>query len=107
MGIEHLLRGREMERVETGGANKDLGDRPSPNASTPIAAIVSIVSRRLSPLFTLDDDTAKFMVSADRRLAAVSKLSRVRVESSKNTLQTVLPRSAGTLGLGRRLTSAM
>ena len=47
------------------------------------------------------------MVSADSRLAAVSKLSRVRVESSKNTLHTVLPRSAGTRGLGRRLTSAM
>ncbi len=70
------------------------------NASTPIAAIVSIVSRRLSPLLTLDDDTAKFMMSADRRFAAVSKLSRVRVESSKNTLQTVLPRNAGTFGLG-------
>ena len=77
------------------------------NASTPIAAIVSIVSRRLSPLFTLDCATANVIVSADRRLAAVSKLSRVRVESSKNTLHTVLPRSAGTFGLGRRLTSAM
>ena len=65
-----------------------------------MAAIVSIVSRRLSPLLTLDDDTAKFIVSADSRLAAVSKLSRVRVESSKNTLHTVLPRSAGTLGFG-------
>jgi hypothetical protein len=47
------------------------------------------------------------MVSAESRLAAVSKLNRVRVESSKNTLHTVLPRSAGTFGLGRRLTSAM
>src|SRR6056297_3674638 len=53
------------------------------NASTPIAAIVSIVSRRLSPLLRLDCDTANVIVSADRRLAAVSKLSRVRVESSK------------------------
>ncbi len=76
-------------------------------ASTPIAAIVSIVSRRLSPLFTLDCATANVIVSADRRLAAVSKLSRVRVESSKNTLHTVLPRSAGTFGFGRRFTSAM
>ena len=30
LGIEHLLRGREMERIETGGANKGLGDRASP-----------------------------------------------------------------------------
>ena len=65
------------------------------------------MSRRLSPLLRLDWETEKFIVSADRRRAAVSKLRRVRVESSKNTLQTVLPRSAGTLGglsaLGVRL----
>ena len=51
-------------------------------ASMPIASIVSMVSRTDSPLFTDDDDTAKLIVSADRRLAAVSKLNRVRVESS-------------------------
>ncbi len=77
------------------------------NASTPMALIVSIVSRRLSPLLTLLDDTAKFIVSALSRLAAVSKLVRVRVESSKNRLTTFLPRSAGTLGIGRWLISAM
>ena len=70
------------------------------NASTPIAAMVSMVSRRLSPLLTLDDGRVKFIVSADSRLAAVSKLRRVRVESSKNRLHTVLPRSAGTFGFG-------
>ena len=77
------------------------------NASTPIAAIVSIVSRRLSPLLTLLDDTAKFIVSALSRLAAVSKLVRVRVESSKNRLTTFLPRSAGTFGIGRCEISTM
>ena len=71
----------------------------------PMASIVSIVSRTDSPLFTDDDDTAKHIVSADSRLAAVSKLSRVRVESSKNSDTTVRPRSAGTLGMGRRPTS--
>ena len=45
------------------------------------------------------------MTSADSRRAAVSKLSRVRVESSKNSDTTVLPRSAGTLGMARELTS--
>ena len=70
------------------------------NASTPIAATVSMVSRRLSPLLTLDVPTLNVMTSADSRLAAVSNDSRVRVESSKNRLHTVLPRSAGTFGFG-------
>src|SRR4029079_14544879 len=37
-------------------------------ASTPIALTVSTVSRTDSPLLTDDDDTEKFIVSADRRL---------------------------------------
>ena len=48
----------------------------------PMASMVSMVSRTDSPLFTDDEDTAKLMVSAESRLAAVSKLRRVRVESS-------------------------
>ena len=51
-------------------------------ASTPIASIVSTVSRNDSPLFTDDVPTLKFIVSAESRLAAVSNESRVRVESS-------------------------
>ena len=51
-------------------------------ASTPNELMVSTVSRRDSPFFTDDDATEKVIVSAERRLAAVSKLSRVRVESS-------------------------
>jgi hypothetical protein len=58
-------------------------------------------------LFTLLVETLNVIVSADNRLAAVSKLKRVRVESSKNKLTTVLPRKAGTLGMGRRLISAI
>ena len=76
-------------------------------ASTPIAATVSIVSRRLSPLLTLDEPTVNVITSADSRFAAVSNDSRVRVESSKNRLQTVRPRSAGTFGFGRWFTSTM
>ena len=72
-----------------------------------MAVMVSMVSRRLSPLLTLLELTAKFITSALRRRAAVSKLVRVRVESSKNRLTTVLPRNAGTLGMGRELISAM
>ena len=48
----------------------------------PMASMVSAVSRSDSPFFTDEVDTEKFIVSADSRLAAVSKLSRVRVESS-------------------------
>ena len=52
------------------------------NRSIPIASRVSAVSRSDSPFFTDDVDTLKVMVSADSRLAAVSKDRRVRVESS-------------------------
>ena len=38
----------------------------------------------------------RLMTSADRRLAAISKVVRVRVLFSKNRLNTVLPRSSGT-----------
>ena len=51
-------------------------------ASTPIASIVSTVSRSDSPLFTEDEPTLNDIVSADSRFAAVSNESRVRVESS-------------------------
>ena len=51
-------------------------------ASMPIASIVCTVSSRLSPFFTDDVATEKVIVSAPRRLAAVSNERRVRVESS-------------------------
>ena len=74
-------------------------------ASTPMASMVCTVSRRDSPLLTDEVDTEKFMVSADSRLAAASNDSRVRVDSSKKSDTTVLPRRAGTLGMARSLTS--
>ena len=51
-------------------------------ASTPMASMVSTVSRSDSPFLTDDVLTLKFIVSAESRLAAVSNDSRVRVESS-------------------------
>ena len=48
----------------------------------PMASIVVTVSRNDSPFFTDELETEKFMVSADRRRAAVSNESRVRVDSS-------------------------
>src|SRR5882762_8922639 len=66
------------------------------NMSACIAERLSTVSSRVSPL--LEDDTVIFrlMTSADRRFAAISKVVRVRVEASKNRLNTSLPRRSGT-----------
>jgi hypothetical protein len=50
--------------------------------STPIAAMVCTVSRRLSPLRTDEVAALKLITSHESRLAAVSKEIRVRVESS-------------------------
>ena len=70
-------------------------------ASAPIASRVSAVSLRLSPLETLEPLAEKLMTSADSRLAAASNEIRVRVESSKNRLTTVRPRSVGSFLIGR------
>ena len=47
------------------------------------------------------------IASADRRLAAISKLTRVRVEGSRNMLITVRPRSVGTRLISRCEISSM
>src|SRR5256885_9704386 len=69
-----------------------------------IAERLSTVSSRVSPL--VDDDTTMFrlMTSADRRFAAISKVVRVRVEASKNRLNTDLPRRSGTFFTSRLVT---
>ena len=43
----------------------------------------------------------RLMTSADRRLAAISNVVRVRVEFSKKRLNTALPRSSGTFFTSR------
>ncbi len=55
-----------------------------------------MVSSRLSPLDADEAGTSSVTTSADSRLAAISKVVRVRVEASKNSSTTVLPRSSGT-----------
>src|ERR1039457_2627386 len=62
-------------------------------ASGRIAPSVFSVSTSDSPLLTLDPDAVIDTASAPRRLAAISKLVRVRVEASKNRLTIILPRS--------------
>src|SRR3954471_12414453 len=71
-----------------------------------MAERLATVSRSDSPLVC--DETAMFrlMTSADRRLAAISKVVRVRVEGSKKRLNTLLPRSSGTFLTSRSVTPA-
>ena len=47
---------------------------------------------------------SRLSTSADKRLAAISNVVRVRVEFSKNRLKTLLPRSSGTFLTSRSLT---
>ena len=58
-----------------------------------MAFSVIAVSSSVSPLRTEEVATSMLMTSAPSRLAATSKLVRVRVEFSKNRLMTVRPDS--------------
>ena len=59
-----------------------------------MATRVFRVSTSDSPLDTLDPCAAIETESAPRRLAAISKLMRVRVDASKNRFTIIFPRSA-------------
>src|SRR3990172_108345 len=65
---------------------------------------LSTVSSRVSPLVCEDTAMFRLMTSADKRLAAISKVVRVRVEFSKNRLNTDFPRSSGTFLTSRAVT---
>ncbi len=66
-----------------------------------IAAMLRMVSLRVSPFLTELEEVVKLTESAERRFSASSKEMRVRVEGSKKRLTTVCPRRVGTLGMGR------
>src|ERR1700704_4776754 len=66
------------------------------NMSAFIATRLSMVSSSVSPLLVDETPTLRLMTSAERRLAAISNVVRVRVLFSKKRLNTVLPRSSGT-----------
>src|ERR1017187_341706 len=74
------------------------------NMSACIAERLSTVSSRVSPLVWEDTAMLRLITSADRRLAAISKVVRVRVEASKNKLNTDLPRNRGTFLTSRAVT---
>src|SRR5688572_13272217 len=69
-----------------------------------MAERLATVSRSDSPLVADDTVMFRLMTSAERRLAAISKVVRVRVEGSKNRLNTLLPRSSGTFFTSRSVT---
>ncbi len=75
------------------------------NMSAAMASRFCRVSNRVSPLLVEEVEMFRLSTSAESRLAASSKVVRVRVEFSKNTLQTVLPRSSGTFLTARSPTS--
>ena len=60
-------------------------------ASGRMAASVFSVSTRDSPLVTLEPAAVIEMASAPSRLAAISKLVRVRVDASKKRFTTIGP----------------
>src|SRR5579859_2487557 len=74
------------------------------NRSACIAERFATVSSRDSPLVWELAATFRLMTSADRRLAAISNVVRVRVEGSKKRLNTLLPRSRGTFFTSRSVT---
>ena len=72
--------------------------------SAPSASRVCAVSLRDSPFVTDELSALTLMTSALRRVAAISKLTLVRVEFSKNRFTTVLPRRVGIFLISRVLT---
>src|SRR5712692_10608084 len=69
------------------------------------ASKLRAVSLSVSPFLSEEASAVKLMMSALRRIAASSKLIRVRVEGSMKRLMTVLPRKAGTFLMARSPTA--
>ena len=72
---------------------------------TPKAKMFFAVSMKLSPLLTLEPAGEKSMVSAPSLRAAKPKLTRVRVEDSKNRFAITLPLRKECFFSGLRLAS--
>src|SRR3954469_5055727 len=71
-----------------------------------IAERFATVSRSDSPLLFEDTAMLRLITSAERRLAAISKVVRVRVDGSKKRLKTLFPRRSGTFFTSRSVTPA-
>src|SRR5258705_6615572 len=71
-----------------------------------MAERLATVSSSDSPFEADETAMLRLMTSADRRLAAISNVVRVRVEASKKRLNTLLPRRIGTFFTSRSVTPA-
>src|SRR5438874_4102616 len=69
-----------------------------------IAERLATVSSSDSPFDCEETAMFRLITSAERRLAAISNVVRVRVEGSKKRLKTLLPRSSGTFLTSRSVT---
>src|SRR5262245_56284236 len=69
-----------------------------------IADRFATVSSSDSPLVADETVMFRLITSAESRLAAISNVVRVRVEGSKNRLNTLLPRRIGTFFTSRSVT---
>ena len=69
------------------------------------ASRLRTVSLSVSPFFNDEASAVKLITSALRRMAASSKLMRVRVDGSMKRLITVLPRRAGVFLIARSPTA--
>ena len=69
-----------------------------------MAVRLATVSSSVSPLVWEEVAILRLTTSADSRLAAISKVVRVRVLGSKNRLKIALPRSSGTFLTSRSVT---
>ena len=94
---------QSVQRVSACGAPAERCRRTA--TSTFIASMLRAVSLSVSPFETLEPPAENESVSAVSRFSASSNESRVRVEFSKNRLQTVTPRRLGTRLMGRSRTS--
>ena len=71
------------------------------STSALIAARLRAMSARVSAFDRLEPERVTLIASAESRFAAISKLTRVRVDASRNTLITVRPRRVGTRLISR------
>ena len=101
-GVDHVHVRRAVLRDQVGRAALRSGARRTCRRASPRGWRWCRAGSRPWPC----DERAmsRLMTSADSRLAAISKVVRVRVQFSKNRLKTLLPRSSGTFLTSRSLT---
>ena len=101
-GVDHVLVRLDVARDQVRRAARSRGARRRCRPASPRGWPPCRAATR--PWTVEDTAMLRLMTSAERRLAAISKVVRVRVEGSKNRLNTLLPRSSGTFFTSRSVT---